>query len=64
MADPTKVVRFPNRKRLHLVWSSPSLGDADAKAQKPENTYSQPSDTTISTPRKLNDSPTTPAKTD
>ena len=64
MADPTKVVRFPNRKELHLVWSSPSLEGSGEKAQKPGNAYRQPSDATISTPRKSSDEPTTPTKTE
>ena len=64
MADPTKVIRFPNKKKLHLVWSSPSPEDSGETAQKPENAYRQPGEATIATPGEADDGPTAPAKTD
>ncbi len=64
MADPTKVARFPNRRKLHLVWSSSSLEDSVEQAQKSENARRQPGDATISTPRKHDDGSTMPEKMD
>jgi hypothetical protein len=64
MAAPTKVVRFPNRKKLHLVWSSPSLEGSDQKVQESENTPRQPGEAPTSTLRKFDDGSTVPEKAD
>lgn len=64
MADPTKVVRFPNRKKLHLVWSSPSPEQAGEQARKPDNTPHQSGDATLPEPRQHDNGSITPEKTD
>jgi hypothetical protein len=36
MPDATKVVAFPNRKKLHLVWDSSAVEDASGVRQTPD----------------------------
>ena len=64
MANPTKVVRFPNRSKLHLVWSSTSSGDSDQKAQKPGHAFRQPGEVPISMQRELDGGSSPPEKTE
>ncbi len=64
MADPTKVVRFPNRNKLHLVWSSTPVEDLAEKAQKPGNARRPPAEPANSAPSGPGCDEATPGKPD
>jgi len=64
MADSTNVVRFPNRKRLHLVWSLPAPEDAAGRVPEPKSARRLPVDTMNSAPRSPGDGTTAPRKPD
>lgn len=64
MADPTKVLRFPNRKKLHLVWSSSSVEDFAEQAQKPGNTHLERAEAIEAPPRNPGNGTVVPKKPD
>lgn len=47
MAAPTKIVRFPNRKKLHLVWDASSVEAFAEPTRQPEIGQGRPDDATL-----------------